>query len=35
VKALVEQLQNEGFSEDEIQGLMEAELFYSVAEKKR
>ena len=35
VKALVEQLQNEGFSEDEIQGLMEAELFYSVADRKR
>src|SRR5690349_3719211 len=35
VKALVEQLQSEGFAEEEIQGLIEAEMFYSVAGRKR
>jgi len=35
VRALVERLQTEGFSEDEIQRLVEAELFYRAPAQKR
>jgi len=35
VRALVERLGDDGFSEDEIQRLVEAELFYRVPDRKR
>ena len=35
VRALIERLQREGLSENEIQRLVEAELFYSSGERKR
>ena len=35
VRALVERLQSDGFSEDEIQRLVEAELFYRAPAQKR
>jgi hypothetical protein len=35
VRALVERLEDDGFSEDEIQRLVEAELFYRVPDRKR
>lgn len=35
VRALVERLRGDGFSEDEIQRLVEAELFYRVPERTR
>lgn len=35
VRALVERLQREGLSENEIQRLVEAELFYSAGQRKR
>jgi GntR family transcriptional regulator len=35
VRALVERLRNEGFDDDEIQRLVEAELFYRVPAEKR
>ena len=35
VRALVEKLQADGFSEDEIQRLIEAELFYRAPAQKR
>jgi GntR family transcriptional regulator len=35
VRALVERLQDDGFSEDEIQRLVEAELFYRAPAQKR
>jgi GntR family transcriptional regulator len=35
VRVLVERLESDGFSEDEIQRLVEAELFYRVPDRKR